>query len=63
MVFILFCIIVFLCTFPFGLIIYGFILAAKGIFWYGVLSIVIGCVYLRLVKPISILMNKDFKIF
>ena len=58
----------FICViigFPFYLIIFGFYLAGTDpdTFWTGSCLVIIGLIILRLVKPISILMGKDYKIF
>lgn len=48
---------------PFYLIIFGFYLAGTDAFWTGCCLVIVGLFILRLVKPISILMDKDYKIF
>lgn len=49
--------------FPFYLIIIGFYYAATSHFILGSSIVIIGCLILRLMKPISILTGKDYKIF
>lgn len=48
---------------PFKFIIDGFILAASGSIIWSLLMVVIGCILFRLIKPISIITGKDYKIF
>lgn len=48
---------------PFFLIIIGFTIAATSNFWFGTLLIILNLIILRLIKPISILTHKDWKIF
>lgn len=47
---------------PFKLIFDGFVAVSTGSV-YGVVSVVIGLILLRLIKPISIITGKDYKIF
>ena len=48
---------------PFYRIILGFDLAANAEFLYGCICVIIGLLILRLVKPISIILDKDYNIF
>ncbi len=52
-----------ICILPFISIIYGLYHAFNGYLISGSLFTVIGLFILWLVKPISIIMDKDFKIF
>lgn len=47
---------------PFMFILDGFIAVAHGSLC-GILFVFIGCILLRLIKPISIIADKDYKIF
>lgn len=60
---IIFIIVCLFAGFPFYLIFWGFVYAATNKFWLGVVMIGIGLLFLRLIKPISIIMGKDYKIF
>lgn len=61
--FIMMLMVTFIIVVPFNLIIKGFVLAATGSFVSGVVLVTIGCIILRLVKPISIITGKDYKVF
>lgn len=61
--FILFLLVFGIICLPFFAIYEGFVMVASGSLW-GILSVVVGLIILRLFKPISNLYeNKDFKIF
>lgn len=61
--FIGFIIVSLICVLPFISVIFGLYYAFNGHFMSGSLFTVIGLFILWLVKPISIIMDKDFKIF
>ena len=57
------CLVVFTILFPFYLVIVGFIKVFAGKLLGGALCVFIGLILLRLIKPISIITQKDYKIF
>ena len=48
--------------YPFKMVFDGFVMVSNGSVW-GIVSVVVGCILLRLIKPISIITGKDYKIF
>lgn len=60
--FIMFLIVSAIIIYPFKMVFDGFVMAGNGSVW-GIVSVVVGCILLRLIKPISIITGKDYKIF
>lgn len=60
--FIMFLIVSAIIIYPFKMVFDGFVMVGNGSVW-GIVSVVVGCILLRLIKPISIITGKDYKIF
>ena len=60
--FIMFLIVSAIIIYPFKIVFDGFVMVSNGSVW-GIVSVVVGCILLRLIKPISIITGKDYKIF
>ena len=60
--FIMFLIVSAIIIYPFKMVFDGFVMVSNGSVW-GIVSVVVGCILLRLIKPISISTGKDYKIF
>ena len=60
--FIMFLIVSAIIVYPFKMVFDGFVMVGNGSVW-GIVSVVVGCILLRLIKPISIITGKDYKIF
>ena len=60
--FIMFLIVSAIIIYPFKMVFDGFVMVGNGSVW-GIVSVVVGCILLRLIKPISIIPGKDYKIF
>ena len=60
--FIMFLIVSVIIIYPFKMVFDGFVMVSNGSVW-GIVSVVVGCILLRLIKPISIITGKDYKIF
>lgn len=60
--FIMFLIVSAIIIYPFKMVFDGFVMVSNGSVW-GIVSVVVGCILLRLIKPISIITGKDYKIF
>ena len=60
--FIMFLIVSAIIIYPFKMVFAGFVMVGNGSVW-GIVSVVVGCILLRLIKPISIITGKDYKIF
>ena len=60
--FIMFLIVSAIIIYPFKMVFDGFVMVGNGSVW-GIISVVVGCILLRLIKPISIITGKDYKIF
>lgn len=60
--FIMFLIVSAIIIYPFKMVFDGFAMVSDDSVW-GIASVVVGCILLRLIKPISIITGKDYKIF
>ena len=60
--FIMFLIVSAIIIYPFKMVFDGSVMVGNGSVW-GIVSVVVGCILLRLIKPISIITGKDCKIF
>lgn len=60
--FIMFLVVTAIVIYPFKMLFDGFVMASDGSIW-GIVLVIVGCILLRLIKPISIITGKDYKIF